>query len=215
MATKFNAPKLELTILRSICERKNEKVAARFLSLDSSFFVYSPVMHSMERIATHLKKTGTIPTFDALVEDPVLPESDRAILSRAFAKAQPITSSADAEIAFTSLRTYRARRKLHEIGDGIQRYLDADEDADDRPDLDKVLEDLGNQVSAATVSHFSSKQIMRIGRGNNSRLAVKELLYGDKPPLVPTGFTAFDSMNGGMPESGLFTVMAPQVVVRP
>ena len=157
---KYSSPKLELRILRTICAANNHKISSRFLALDSSFFSYDPVVHALERIQTNLRRSGSIPSLDSLAEDPILSDGDRLILTKTLTKTKPIKESGDADVAFTALRTYRVRRKLHAIGVDIQKYLEADDEAEEKPDLDVVLNSLGNSVASATVSHFDTKQIL-------------------------------------------------------
>jgi replicative DNA helicase len=46
-----------------------------------------------------------------------------------------------------------------------------------------------------------------LGKGNNAGALVKKILSGDKPNLIPTGFKAYDDVNGGIPD-GLFVMAA-------
>ena len=77
---KLVSPKLEQKLLRTICDSK--KYGSYVLaSIDSDYFYYGPCQKAYNRITKILQKKNYIVSWDELLEDPVLEQRDREILS--------------------------------------------------------------------------------------------------------------------------------------
>ena len=196
---KIFSPASEIKAIRTICE-SDPKLSSKVLSqLGDDFFYYDPTKEAHHRIRVLLKASGELPSFSDICNDPTISEDHRKILSKT--KEVAVTTEKATGTLINTLQKYNKLRKLYFMSERIQTSLDKD-----KVDLDDILEDTSNTVSSIRIRSDITQSIYHIGRANNSSTLLKTLLNKEKPSLVPTGYKAFDSKNGGIHYGSLFVI---------
>lgn len=170
-------------------------------SLVEESFYYKPAAEAFKFIHNRLRTQGDVPDWTGLTGDPSISEDTRKILRSS--KEEPAISKAKVQSIVDTLEKYRKLRALVEMAQGV---LDRIEDKE--LDLDDLVEDTTNKLTAARQRGDTGTALHHIGKGNNTVGLLKEMLYGKKKPSVPTGFKAFDDRNGGILLGSLWTIGA-------
>jgi len=204
--TRLYSPKLELLALRYALKPstdKDEKNARLKVlgKLREDMFGYDPARVAFLRLSAILQNSSSPVSYDQLCEDPILEEKVRDILLKARARIK-VPSDTTPETILEPLKTYRTRRKLVDLGLYIQENLEEGEDPH------KIFTELASKVSRITSEGASKDSFVHLGKGDNASKYIKDILLGKKPPLVKTGFAAFDKRNGGFPFPGLVVLGA-------
>lgn len=199
---KILSTQTEVRALMSICSQ-NTKISSKLLAdLTTSHFYYSPALRAYKRIIQILRETGGPPDWDTLLSDIGLSPKSREIL--AAAPVKPITSIKSVTGLIKTLEDYR---KLRGIIDMSQSALDKlEEDAE--KDLDAIIEAASDALLNVRTNKAAENSLAHLGKGNNSKSLIDEVLYGEQAPYVATGFGDFDSKNKGILLGSLFTLGA-------
>lgn len=199
---------LELRMLRTVCDRRTTAKGAKLFGLmQREHFRDRNTRAVYRRLRIRARRSGKVPTWSALRHDPSLPAPARNLMDRYdFAKALP--SKAGQEVwddAFENLDKFRRVRELNTLREKLQDGLEGDE-----VDLDGLLDAATTSLTAARSSNRHKEPITIAGDDarNTADDLVEELLSGKRKPVVPTGFNAFDSRNGGIILGSLFVVAA-------
>lgn len=198
---KLFAHNLELRAIATIC--RGGKNAELFLArLSAKHFHYPPAKTSYERVMNLMRKKGAIPSYHELEVDPVLDEDYRSILSN-YENRDGLKSAKRIDACFESLENYR---KIREVYYATKKALEALEDS--KIDVDAVIQNMSDKLASASATVQHAEQLVHIGKGNNSTSVVKNILYGESDPVIPTGFKTFDEKNGGFFKSGVAVLSA-------
>ncbi|QJT70865.1 DNA helicase [Vibrio phage vB_VcorM_GR7B] len=191
----------EMRALMTICNG-DKKLQSRLLgSVDPTFFHDETTHEALSRVLSVVRNKGNIPTIEDLCSDPTLSEDTREELLDA--KKKPIKNLESLDSCVSSLVQFRRARLLFE---NAQTTIDTMQE--DKVDVDALLDSNADYVSKARSTMAVTKDILRIGKGSNANKVVKKLLDNKKPDVVPTGFNAFDDINGGLFPGSLFIVAA-------
>lgn len=200
---KLVNPPSEIRVLKTICGG-NAKLASRVLnSLGDDSFFYEPTKEAWQRIRSQMKTHGEIPSWDDLCADPSISEVNRTLLRKDQQKA---LSGASEEKVNSTLRLIERYRQMRKLLDMSQEIMDSLED--ESADVDKLLDAAGSALMSARTRADTRSKLMHFGRGNNTTQLVKDMLTGKNRPVVPTGYKAFDSVNGGILLGSLFILAA-------
>lgn len=196
---KLISPALEKKAIRSICSSP-KLVAGRILaSLNEEYFHYDPIREAFKRISRIAKRTGEVPSYSELTTDTSLSEESRKALLRN--KEARVKSKKSATKLVQGMDRYRKLRGL---------YFNSNETLDllqqDKVDLDDVLTKATNNLTRLRTNAEKHNHMLHLGYKGNSKAMVKQILYGKKPDLIPTGFAAFDDENGGIHPGSLWVI---------
>ena len=191
----------ELRLLRTVLG-DSESLAGLILgSVDESAFAHRPVLKTWKHVMTVIKDVGERPSWSSVLRDPLLPSSIRQNL-KSF-NGKPFSSRRQVQGGLDIVRKYRKIRQLADVATKIKEGLGAEE-----IDIDDLEVKVGDALMGARARVDESRNIIHIGTGNNSSKVVREMLYGEKPPVMPTGVAPFDKVNGGIPYGGFFLAAA-------
>jgi replicative DNA helicase len=200
---KLVNPALEIRVLKTICDG-TPKISARVYNAvgDASFY-HEPAKEAWRRLKTLMRSHGEIPNWADLVADPAIPEVHRNLLRK---DQQKVLNSAGEEKIKSTLRLMEHFRQLRILLEMSQTVLDTLED--ESADVDAMMDLVGDQLLLARTKSDATKKMIHIGRGNNADSMIKDLLNPNKLPVVPTGYKAFDDVNGGILLGSLFIIAA-------
>lgn len=202
---------LEFTALRTICnarqsddkgEHTQKAGAVLIASLKEGHFYDKTAKEVFNLIKKITKEEGEIPSWNDLMIDRSLPSSIRKEL-KAYRKLKPNTAK-ESKKTVKTLEELRKGRMLLDISDKIQRTL-----SDETPNIDKLFSKTIDTLSNNQHATSNTEDITVLGNKKSSKSLVDFLINDPKDAVViPTGFAAFDSENGGFFKSGLATIAA-------
>lgn len=188
----FN-PDLELRTIAVLCNSSKKAGATYLLSrLNENHFHFEACKVAFKRMIKLLQTRGEIPSYYELESDPVIDEEFREILYSNENKKKKILDEQKAQNQFNLLDKFRKKRELYDVAKSTIESLKKSS-----VDIDKVMQNLGDHLAVARATVQHQDQLVHIGEGNNSVKVVREVLYGDRAPTIPTGFKTFDAKNGG------------------
>jgi replicative DNA helicase len=190
----------EMKAIRTICEAKQSISGLVLASLDDKSFHYPPAREAYRRILGIVRNTGNVPDYAEICSDPTIGEDSRKLLLKSDHEA--IHSSSKAQSLLRALNKYRQLRGIVRIAENSIKSLEADS-----VDPDVVLDEMSDALAEVRSRVHANRSMIHLGKGNNAGALVKKILSGDKPNLIPTGFKAYDDVNGGIPD-GLFVMAA-------
>lgn len=192
---------LELKAIKTLCSGK-EKISGDLLAgLTVESFYYEPTKESFRQILKAVQSNGSIPDWDAVCSDPAISSKNRRIL-KAY-DGSPIRNTEKAASVKKGLERFRQLRGLAAMGEKIYEIPESE-----KVDVDELLEELSDDLLKVRSRIDAKSQMFHTGKGNNSTQVIKELLYGKRKKVVPTGFKAFDDKNGGFLEGSLVVIAA-------
>ena len=194
-------PNLEFDVLKTICTPKNDKERASLVTgVDKTWFYDDAAIKIYKRIRNLITATGSIPSWKELTTDPGLAESAReAIKDKGTIKAFKKTKI---EAAHSRLSKYRKARLLLDMAKLVSDGLDTDD-----PDIDNILTKATDKLASSHSDGFHNRMTVVGANGNDDDL-LQEILDNKRPPVVPTGFSAFDDQNGGFLKGSLVILAA-------
>jgi len=167
-------------------------------SVSEDSFYYGPALEAFGRISSLAKSTGELPTYSELCTDPVISEESRRTLLKT--KEPPAQGKISSVKLVRGLEKYRKLRGLYFQAESTLKALQ-----EPKVDLDVMLDEQTNTLTKLRASADKKNEIHTIGYKGSDYL-FKEAMYGKGITLVPTGFAAWDTVNGGFPETGLVTL---------
>lgn len=187
----------EMAAIRSICS-DYERVSGKILaSTELNTFEYAPAKAAYAHIRRLLSEQGELPAWTTLCSAPELPETTRKVLKNY--KQPPIINDKKALGLCTSLDKYRKLRVLFSLNEMLAEQLNSDH----VPSIDDLIDQATDTLSKTRIRSTSTSQITHFGKGNNSSSIIKDVLTGERIPVIPTGFKGWDSKNGGVGRGGL------------
>lgn len=196
---KLYSIKTEAKALKTMCESKMIVGSHVLASVDADSFHYAPFKEAFKRLQKIVKKTGNIPDWAELCADPSISQDARKVLARS--EEVEAGSKIRARSIVKTLDKYRQLRGLLRVSDTILKTV-----KEDNVDIDELIDLVSDGMANVRSKVNSKKQIIHIGKGNNATDLVKKILRGSAQKILPTGFKAWDSVNGGMPEGGLVVI---------
>lgn len=198
---KLHNSDLEMSVLYSICEA-DIKVRNKFLAYVTPDYFYNDYTNeAIKRVFSIIKKAEEPPTFEDLISDPVLSESTRKKLKKY--EGSPITDK-KYKRKLKHLQEYYQVRELYFMSERLNKLMQGE-----KLDIDDMLESTANDLTRIRLKKNRKQEIHHIGKSNNSSSIVKRLLDKTPPKLVPTGFSAWDDVNGGIPYKALVGIGGP------
>lgn len=177
---------------------KTALISSRLLAnLDPSFFHYAPAAAAYQRLIKVAEKRSRILSYDDLLEDPSIDEEFRDLLREE--KKKPAKTKAEAKELLHQLNRYRQLRLSYDITKTVAAKLQ-----DTKADPDEILDLIQSKVTEARRSNMSQEKIHTIGKGGNAHDLVERVLNPTTEMLHSTGYTEFDTRNGGVPAEGVW-----------
>ena len=196
---KLLNPRAERRALVSICGSPKKVAGSVLANINEDFFYYEPCVEAFKRILKLARNTGHIPDYTDLCADPTLSEDVRKSLSRN--KENPVRNKVKARRLVKTLDEYRKMRGLYFMAEENLKALQ-----ETKVDPDKLLSETNERLTRLRTNSQRENAILNIGKGSNVSGLIKDILYGERDQLIPTGFKAFDDENGGIPLTALFTI---------
>lgn len=169
--------------------------------LNKEYFHYPPCLAAFNRIDAIAKKRMMLTDFDDLVSDPALSEDFRDVLRESSEKRA--TNKKKLETMLDTLDTYRKVRIVYNMCNKALEKVEAED-----IDIDKLLDDLAQNLARAQKHIGEEDQFVNIGKNNNADKVVQDAIHRVTQNLVKTGFTEYDKENGGLPEEGVMLIAA-------
>lgn len=174
-----------------------ERIRSTLLGkLSKDFFHYPPCATAFQRIDVLAKRRFEIVDLADLIEDPALDEDYRDILRDM--DVRPCKNKKQIDRMLDRLDEYRKIRIVYDLASGA---LDSIED--DKLDVDALLDKITDSITKARRDIEDEDQFVHMGDGDNSDELVHDVLHSTVEELIHTGYTAYDSRNGGLPIEGV------------
>ena len=210
---KLFSPALELKAIRTMAvsngvqeERGTTSIRAdsRALAssmllstLNDSYFQYGPSKAAFRRLKKVAEKRSRVLDYDDLLEDSSLDEEFRDILRED--KKKPAKTLEQAKDLMDQLDDYRKMRVAYACAKEITETL-----KETKVDPSALLDMMAGKLSEARARENLQDKILTFGKEGNIDGLLKEVLDPTDEPLLQTGFTEFDTRNGGLPAEGVF-----------
>ncbi len=198
---KLHNSDLEMSVLYSICEGDNKVKTTLLAYVTPDYFYNDYANEAIKRIFSIVKKAEEAPSFSELTTDPVLSESTRKKLKKY--KGEVITDR-KYKRRLKQLQEYHQVRELYFMSERLNKLMQGE-----KIDVEQALEDAADDLARIRTKKHRKQEIHHIGKSNNSSAIIKRLLDKTPPKLVPTGFSAWDDVNGGVPYKALVGIGGP------
>jgi len=169
--------------------------------LSKEFFHYPPCAAAFNRIEVLARKRFEILDLADLLEDPALEEDFRDILRDSDAKSCMNRKSMERMV--TGLDDYRKIRIVYEAANTALNKIEGE-----ALDIDALLDNIAEKLTRARRDINEEDQFVVIGKNTNADDLVHKVLNQVVDQLIKTGFTKYDTRNGGLPEEGVMIIAA-------
>lgn len=193
----------EMRALVTVTSRKlGEDVRTLWLGKLHKDLFHNPVARSaFERIDRLAKKRFKIVSFKSLLEDPSLDEDIRDALAQVREKP-----CAKKSIMVETLATLEEFRKIRVVAHAVEQVVEKLEGSS--VDTEAMLMDLTTAVAKANASKQEDEFFLHFGAQSNNDDIVDAICRNETSPRISTGYTQYDTSNGGFPESGVVIIAA-------
>lgn len=198
---KLVSTKAELDVLRGMCHKDREVSGTVLSGVDEDYFYTPEGKELFDYLRTYITENGETPSFDVVLKDRDLSDDAREYFEKSQDDVQTVT---DAKTAVKTLNNYRRTRTLYNLAQNIASSLEGESFK-----VNELLDYASEELLHARQSKNAESNTTRFGLRNNSAALVKDILFGEhSDDLIPTGYKAFDSVNGGFPRGALVTIGA-------
>ena len=192
--------------LRCIVTLTNPKIPEQVRStllgkLGKEFFHYPPCSAAFNRIEVLARKRFEMLDLADLLEDPALEEDFRDILRDSDAKSCKNRKAMDRMVE--GLDDYRKIRIVYEAANTALTKIEGD-----ALDINSLLDNIAEKLTRARRDINEEDQFVVVGKNNNADDLVHKVLNRVVDQLIKTGFTKYDTRNGGLPEEGVMIIAA-------
>lgn len=198
---KLVSTKAELDVLRGMCHKDREVSGTVLSGVDEDYFYTPEGKELFDYLRAYITENGETPSFDVVLKDRDLSDDAREYFEKSQDDVQTVT---DAKTAVKTLNNYRRTRTLYNLAQNIASSLEGESFK-----VNELLDYASEELLHARQSKNTESNTTRFGLRNNSAALVKDILFGEhSDDLIPTGYKAFDSVNGGFPRGALVTIGA-------
>jgi replicative DNA helicase len=159
-------------------------------SVDETYFANKFTRVAYRRVIKLTEADGAVPTWTELLDDPGLNEEIRRKLRKS--DIEKIKTTAILNRQIRSLNKYRQLRGLFQLSEDVVSNLNQKS-----VDPETLLTEIAESVVKLRQNRSVDHTVINFGVGNNSSELAKSLLEDSGASFVPTGFSTFDSKNGG------------------
>lgn len=200
MAVRLLDQKLELLAVKNLCS--DSQVSSYLLSsLREEHFAYSASKELYRRVMKVSRTKGKPPEYDEIISDPAIDKNARKVMAEFDGAMMP--KKAKAKSVVVRLEEYRKLRGLYKS----TKELYEEFTQKDKVDIEELLGRATDSLTKVRVA-TNEQKVYHMGKGNNMDRLVENILIGEKAMFVPTGFEAWDAINGGIPYGEYFVVCA-------
>lgn len=193
---------LEFKILRTLCDGPTRIRGNVLPKLKETHFSTATTANLYKRILKLHVTTDGIPSWSDLSHDPGVAKDTRKAMRKT--KVNYMRTEDRATSVFTTLENLRQVRALFQLGANLEENLDTETGA---IDIEKAIAKV--QSDLAVVSKGAAETVVtRIGKNDTSHKVAKKILTKGGLKRIATGINAFDSINVGIPKSGVFILAA-------
>ena len=187
--------------LRTLCSQ-DTKISGLMLSrLSEGYFHTDEGKEVFGRIQTYFSKKGSPPSYKLLCEDVALSEDSREFLRNADGLAK---STAQAEQLVEQLNKYRQTRLYYTLAKRILKHIEQP-----KLDTEALSDSVGRLLAKIQLRRAGEAEIVHMGKDSNLQETLEQILYEeDNDHCIPTGFSTFDSVNGGFFRGSLVCIGA-------
>lgn len=190
MAVKLFNTRLELAAIRSLCSPKAEVSGTILANLDESFFYDDSCIEALSLVHSEFKKTGSVPRFNRLVEDPRLSETARELLVEADSPAKDVSA---ANGIVQSLSRLRKVRLIYITAQEVMEKMHGS-----KVDPDELIQEVADSLTNIRSARMNEADYVHFGGDGSALELVRQQLYDeDTDAVIPTGFSTWDDRNGG------------------
>lgn len=176
--------------------KRQEIGSLLFSRLDESFFHTEPCRAAYKRLLIVADKRAKILSYDELCEDPALDEDFREVL-RENAKSR-CKSRQEAKDLAEHLNLYRKKRIFFESAKTTLEMLKGSS-----VDVEELARYNMEMTVKGNTDRDSSTKILTIGKDANAKDLALRALDEKQGKLLKSGFTEYDTRNGGLPDEGV------------
>lgn len=192
--------KLEFTAISTLTCADTILAGKMLASLSDDCFFLESTRGAFKRIRSMAASKGKLPTTEEILADTVLKQKYRRELEANLPKALKNKQRIDA--VTTGLKQFWKLRQIYERTEANLSALQQE-----GVDIDALISENTQHLASLNVSDNNIEQnLIHLGAMNNSVSLVTEILYGEKIEVVPTGFSAWDIPNGGVPYGALMVM---------
>tara|TARA_B100000700_G_scaffold101966_1_gene114961 strand:+ start:12075 stop:13448 length:1374 start_codon:yes stop_codon:yes gene_type:complete len=192
--------------MRCIVTLTNSKIPETVRStllgkLNKEYFHYPPCAAAFNRIDVIARKRFEIVDFSDLMEDPALEEDFRDILRDTDMKSCKNKKAIERMVG--QLDEYRKIRIVYDTANSALEKIEGDS-----VDINGLLDTIADRLTKARRDINEEDQFVVIGKNNNADDLVHNVLNKVVDQMIKTGFTKYDTRNGGLPDEGVMIIAA-------
>lgn len=190
---KLLSPLAEGLALRGLTQTKNKEVKGLLLAgLNESYFRTDPGKEAFKYILKNLNQKGSTPAFSLMLESAKLTTTTREFLKDCDGVPKNVEH---AHQIISTLDDYRRAFLFYEASRKILTELE-----NKKMDLDGLTEEVISALTAIQTGRDAADCVYHFGEDGNASEMVHKILYDDESDMmVPSGFKAWDDVNGGFP----------------
>lgn len=190
---KLYNPILEATLIRAICSLDKVSAGQILAQVSEGSFYDESSLEAFQFIRNESLANGAIPKWEDVTVNPNLAETSRDFLLGT--ESHKVKNKRDLTKLLDSTKKYEKYRTLYYMANDVIEQISSD-----KPNLEDIMVGVDSTVAELKTDVRGVKeQIAVIGKGNNTTDLVEQRLNGETIRTVPTGFRAFDEVNGGLP----------------
>lgn len=196
--------KLEIRLLRTICESTNRHEASRILAslVPGHFYDDGAKEIFTTGIRKYARKHGSVPNWSDVctnvqISEPVRDEA------RQYKKIKPLQDTDEIRRAYASAEQFRKLRVLYFTATEAVEILSGDS-----VDVEELYMDVTDKLVRTQVGTLSEREILQVGGGKSVKSSIANLFDRPRDNVVPTGLTEFDVKNGGWMKGSLVVLAA-------
>lgn len=193
---KLLVAKVEMRVIKTITRSKSKGANLLLSSLSPECFHYPAAREAYNRLTKLVRTRTEVPTWEELINDPVIAEDNRAVLQKF--KKPVYKSKEDSKKALATLDKYRKIRQLYFMSESNIKALHGQ-----NVDVDELVENNADVLARSRTMSNKEDYFFHFGTGNNVDNLVKRVLRGEAVSYIPTGFKVFDDINHGIPNRSL------------
>jgi replicative DNA helicase len=190
----------ELQLLQTVTSKKlPKKLKLVYLGkLTEATFHHSFTKEAFNRIITLVKTRNHLIDWKELLHDPSLGRDARDLFEDTDTKACRSKKSLDRLLE--NLEEFRKRRELFDL---VNSIADDFKDSDEKFKSDSVLDTIANSVGKIRENMVQDEIMWNFGAADNADAIIEQALYKPTEAMYKTGFTEYDTRNGGLPTIGV------------
>jgi hypothetical protein len=189
----------EVLFFRVLCSQKtSESLKAKLLSsIDDKSFGYLHSKEVYQRVMSLIRRKAEYPLFLDILNDPVISEDARSFFRERAPKKLKITRQLLRSMK-ERLATYRKIRGAIEVATILAKGV-----LKPGVDLDSLLETSTTKLNEIKVASLGDEKVYHFGQADNTDGVVSRVMNNVTDDLYTTGFSEYDSRNGGFSREGL------------